>query len=341
MNVLTGQGRRPRPRRAIPGAAGGRTRTSRRALGACAASLALALAATGCVTVHGETALVPTATKSEAAQAVKEFTAAYNTAAHDLDPARDADVLAGPFGAITQDALRGRHAQDPDSGRGTVPLKLSDVRYLIPQQRGWPRWFVADTDTNRDVDKDPAKDTRWFFVFTRSGPGEGWRASYLSILTPDEIPAFRFDEDGHVRSAPPGRLSQQYTRYLQDGKGDRFAPGQHTTRWRAERARSTDRPGWSTQYADEAAATGAYRPRALRTKDGGALVFFASRHYERHTAAEGIPVTVPAAAKPLLKGEVKRSYTLEYTSNEAVLTPPSGQVTFLNRLQGLTGAEGG
>ncbi|WP_431033075.1 hypothetical protein ACQYWQ_07170 [Streptomyces sp. P6-2-1] len=305
-------------------------------------ALALALTTTGCVTVHGETALVPTATRGEAATALKRFRAAYNEAARDLDPAKDAAVLAGPFGAITQDTLRARKAQDPSSGRRASPLEVSDVRYLIPRQRGWPRWFVADTDTNRDVDEDPARDTRWLFLFTRSGPEADWRATYLAILSPREIPKFRTDGDGYVVPATPGALSRAYATFLKDGKGERFAPGQHTTGWREQRAKNAERPGWTIQWADEPADTGSFRPYALRTADGGSLAFFASRHYERRTGAANVSVVPPLAAKPLLKGRVDRSYTLEYTSNATVRVPASGgPAVFLNRLQGLTGAEGG
>jgi hypothetical protein len=309
--------------------------------GLVAAGLALALSATGCVTVHGETALVPTATRGEAATALKRFRAAYNEAARDLDPAKDAAVLAGPFGAITQKTLLSRKAENPSGGAAASPLDVSDVRYLIPRQRGWPRWFVADTDTNRDVDDDPARDTRWFFLFTRSGPAADWRATHLAILSPGEVPKFRTDGDGYVVPARPGPLSRAYTTYLQDGKGTRFAAGQHTTGWREQRAKNAERPGWTVQWADEPADTGTFRPYALRTADGGSLAFFASRHYERRTAAPGITVTPPPAAKPLVTGRVERSYTLEYTSNETVRIPASGApAVFLNRLQGLTGAEG-
>ncbi|EDY43832.1 conserved hypothetical protein [Streptomyces sp. SPB074] len=327
-------------RRGERGAGEAGPRYGRRARGGLFA-LALALTATGCVTVHGETALVPTATRGEAATALKRFRAAYNEAAGALDPAKDAAFLAGPFGAITQDTLRSRRAQDPGAGRRATPLEVSDVRYLIPRQRGWPRWFVADTDTNRDVDDDKARDTRWLFLFTRSGPEAGWRATYLAILAPARIPEFRTDGDGYVVPATPGALSRAYTRYLQDGEGERFAPGSHTTGWREQRAKNAERPGWTVQWADEPASTGTFRPYALRTADGGSLAFFASRHYERRTGAANVAVVPPPAAKPLLKGRVDRSYTLEYTSNETVKVPErGGPVVFLNRLQGLTGAEG-
>ncbi|GAA4958580.1 hypothetical protein GCM10023238_26730 [Streptomyces heliomycini] len=41
----------------------------------------------------------------------------------------------------------------------------------------------------------------------------------------------------------------------------------------------SSRPGCATQYIDEPLTNGDYAPLALRSKDGGALVFFATRHF--------------------------------------------------------------
>ncbi|MYR13264.1 hypothetical protein GTY62_22165, partial [Streptomyces sp. SID724] len=45
------------------------------------------------------------------------------------------------------------------------------------KKAGWPRWFLADTDSNRDEDGGKL-DTRWLVVFVRSGPDALWKASY-------------------------------------------------------------------------------------------------------------------------------------------------------------------
>ena len=58
------------------------------------------------MTVHGELEVVPSATKAEAAQALKDFTDAYNEADKAYDPALDAEHVTGALGAINQAGLR-------------------------------------------------------------------------------------------------------------------------------------------------------------------------------------------------------------------------------------------
>src|SRR3954451_12853428 len=82
--------RRPRTPRSLLG---------RSALAAVSVTV-LSLAASGCVVVHGEREVLPAATPTEAAEALKDFTAAYNEADRTYDRARDADYVTGALGAI-------------------------------------------------------------------------------------------------------------------------------------------------------------------------------------------------------------------------------------------------
>ncbi len=326
----------------------------RRGLALSAAVSALALAASGCVTVHGEREVVPATTKSEAARVLAEFTDAYNAADKAYDPELSADHVTGALGEINQASLRAKGKTTPGGNPRHNPLELDDARFLIPAKAGWPRWFVADTDSNRDVDDDPEQNTRWFVAFVKSGPDARWEAAYLSILTPDEIPEFAEDAEGHAKpveadaddlAVAPARLSEEYADFLGRG-GESFADGQHTSDWRAQRETNADRPGRTTQWVDQPLDKGDFAPLALRTEDGGAMVLFTTRHFEKQTAARGVPLTVRPEVRALLKGEIKRSVTLERVSNQVVTVPARDQrdserrVAFLNRIEGLTGAAG-
>ncbi|WP_392670055.1 hypothetical protein [Streptomyces sp. LN785] len=310
------------------------------------------MTASGCVTVHGELEVVPTATKSEAAKALADFTAAYNAADKAYDPALDADRVTGSLGAINQAGLKARQKNNPDGNANHQTLELTDARYLIPKKAGWPRWFVADTDSNRDQD-DGKQDTRWLVVFLRTGPGSGWRAAYLSVVTPSQLPAFAKDGDGQARpvaaddgglSVAPKDLSTQYTSYLQKGTPDVWAPGGTTSGWREAR-RNTRQAGFSYQYIDRPLDGGTFAPLGLETEDGGALVFFSSKHFEQQTAAKGLRPAVNADVQALLSGEVKSTLTKERVSSQLVYVPKKGaadggKVIVLNRLPGLTAAKG-
>jgi hypothetical protein len=304
----------------------------------------VSMTAGGCVVVHGERQVVPTATRAEAARALKDFLSAYNKADKAYDRSLDADRVAGPLADIDGGKLAAGHKTHPGGNPAHVALKLTGATFTIPEKAGWPRWFVADAHANKG-----STDAHWLLVFTRSDPGKVWAVSYLTILAPGDVPTFEKDKDGWAEpvapddaalAVQPRRLGSAYTAYLKSGGGT-FAPGTHTSQWRATRLKSARKPGLARQYIDEPLTNGDYAPVGLRTTDGGALVFFATRHYEKQTAAQGANITVTdPSIKALLSGDVKQSLTLEFVSNQAVLDPARGRVTFLSRVEGLTGAKG-
>ncbi|GGU77838.1 putative lipoprotein [Streptomyces filipinensis] len=310
-----------------------------------AASLtALSLTASGCVVVHGERAVLPAATRAEAAKALTAFTTAYNKADKAYDSSLDAPYLTGPFGDITAARLKAGHANNPSGNPRHVPLKLSDVKITIPQKAGWPRWFVADAQGNKTGRQ------RWLMVFTRNDLGEHWRVAYVTLVAPGAVPEFRTDDDGWAEAVPadsarlavaPGKLSADYAAYLKKG-GKTFADGRYTSGERADRAGRARKPGLVTQFIDRPLTSGDYAPLALRTADGGALVFFTTHHYEKQTSAPGTTVPIPNKdVRALTEGEVKQSLTLEFMSAEIALDPAgSGRVSLLGRVPGLTSAQG-
>ncbi|MEU0069244.1 hypothetical protein ABZ027_06825 [Streptomyces sp. NPDC006332] len=313
-----------------------------------AASLtALSLTASGCVVVHGEREVLPGATGAEAAKALRQFTTAYNAADKAYDSSLDADHVTGALSDIDEARLKAGAANHPGGNPTHTPLELSDAKYTIPKKAGWPRWFVADAAGNK------GGSARWLIVFTRGGLDEPWQAAYLTLVAPDKVPKFKKDADGWaepvpVNSAelavPPGDLSKDYTTYLKSG-GKSFAAGPHTDQWRAQRAKNTKRPGLATQYIDKPLNSGDYAPLALRTADGGSLVFFATQHYEKQTAAPNAAVPDPGQdVLALTTGEIKQSLTMEFVSNEVALDPAKSsgdpRVSLLGRIQGLTSAQG-
>ncbi|MER5311901.1 hypothetical protein ABT034_29380 [Streptomyces sp. NPDC002773] len=322
-----------------------------RLLAATAATTVLALAASGCVTVHGELALMPPATKAEAAQALADFTNAYNRADKAYDPALDAGRVTGPFGEINQASLRARAVLTPGGNAKHRPLELSDARFVLPRKAGWPRWFLADADPNRDTDSGPG-DQRWLLVFVRNGPQQLWEVAHLVVLSPSAVPEFA-EEDGYAvavaadtgaLAVAPEELGERYVSYLKDGQAGPFAAGSHTSVWREQRLKQAKKPGLATQYLDRTANQGDFAPLGLRTKDGGAFVFFATRFFERQTAAPGYRPKVDAGVKALLTGQVKNTVTKEWVSNQVALVRPAGTardgVTITGRLQGVVGAQG-
>ncbi|MET9776056.1 hypothetical protein ABZ023_17680 [Streptomyces sp. NPDC006367] len=305
---------------------------------------ALMLTASGCVVVHGEREVLPAATRAEAAKALEQFTAAYNKADKAYDGSLDAEYTTGALAAIDQARLKAGRVNNPGGNPSHTPLELTDAKFTIPKKAGWPRWFLADAAANK------GGTSRWLLVFTRNGLEETWEVAYLTLVAPGKVPDFRTDEDGWAEAVPadaaglavpPASLSKEYATYLEDG-GKTFADGTHTSAWRELREKRAVRPGLVTQYIDEPLTDGDYAPLALRTKDGGAMVFFATRHFEKQTAAQGTSVPVPNKdVQALTEGDVKQSLTMEFVSAEVALDPAgSGQVSVLGRVQGMTSAKG-
>lgn len=321
--------------------------TAQRLLGRAAALVALAVLATsGCMTVPGEQAVVPGITEAQAEEVLADFTEKSNKANTELDTELNARIETGVVGDIDKATLKARKAANPNGLPGYQPLVLSDTRFLIPELRGWPKWFVADTANNRDAN-------RWLLAFTRDSTAEDWRASYLLIVTPERLPELRFQPDGHVEAVPqnasdvavpPGRLSRQYAAYLENGRPQLFAGGPQTSELRKVRQKEKKTPKYVTQYADEPAPKPGYEAFALRTADGGALVMFATRHSWKVTAATGLPVPDPGAhTKALMSGTPKRSLTRVGMAEQLALVPArggTGKVQILSRIMGIVSARG-
>ncbi|MFD8572544.1 hypothetical protein [Streptomyces sp. NPDC059639] len=314
------------------------------------AAVALSLTASGCVTVHGELEIVPTSTKAQAARALDTFVSAYLKAEKTYDRSADAPYVTGPLAAIDTAKLKAAHKLNPDGNKNPRALKLTDTKYTIPKKAGWPRWFVADSDNNR------FPDYRWVMVFTRDDVSEPWAVSYLTLFRDGTVPKFKTDADGYGEAVSddsaglavkPSALSKKYADYLdpKTGGGDGFAEGAFTTQWLANRKKNLSRPGLATQYIDEPLTSGDYAPVGLRTTDGGALVFFTTRRYEKQTASPGSDLpTINASVKALMSGDAKQAATYGYVSNQAAIVPTKGSagsgVDVLARVEGITSAEG-
>ncbi|MGY4921312.1 hypothetical protein [Streptomyces sp. 900105755] len=304
---------------------------------------ALSLTASGCVVVHGEREVLPTTTRAEAAKALRQFTDAYNKADKAYDGSLDADHTTGALADIDSARLKAGHVNSPAGNSAHSALEFDDVTYTIPKKAGWPRWFLADAHGNKGGDE------RWLLVFTRNSLDQPFQVAYLTLVAPDAVPKFTTDKDGWAEDVPansaqlavaPGDLSRDYATYLKSG-GTAFADGPHTSGWRTDRKKST-KPGLATQYIDEPLTDGDYAPLALRTTDGGAVVFFTTRYYAKETAAAGTSVPAPnLSVKALTKGEIKQSLTMQFVSNQVALDPAGpGKVSILGRIQGLTSAQG-
>ncbi|MFR9722462.1 hypothetical protein ACL02R_03680 [Streptomyces sp. MS19] len=303
------------------------------------ASLTLAAGLSGCITVHGEEAVVPAATEGEARAALDRYVEISNVAKRDYDAEQNRTIESGGLGDIDFAGITARAEVYPDGAEDFEPLAVSDTRFHIPQQMGWPKFFVADTATNQGRN-------RWLMFFTRAGIDEEWRLNYLASMPAAEVPEFAEDEDGYLDDIPageggasegyalaPGDLSAAYSVYLQSGEGP-FAEGPYTSDTRTARDQANSDPASFTEYRDEPAEEAEYGPLAMRTADGDAFVMFTSLHDQRQTVAEGREIPVNELTAALMEGEARTSLTLEMVGIQAALVPAGqGQIQVVSQMK--------
>ncbi|MEU1310860.1 hypothetical protein ABZ419_18490 [Streptomyces cinnamoneus] len=314
--------------------------------------------------------------RTEAPKVLQRFTEGYTEAYRKLDPALVDRVENGALAEMGRADMVAQRAVTPGGQPGYPALVLKDARFTIPKSTGWPKFFVADTRSNRD-------DNRWLVVFTRGSARQPWKAAYLSLLAEGKVPKFVLDKDGYAEAVParsadgkggkngkdsqagksdkgdkssgndksgglmadPGVLSSSYTDYLRTGQGRTFAPGGATSQLRTERGKLARTPTFWTEYIDTPEQAPDFPALALRTEGGGALAFFTAHHRERRTMVKGVrPEVTDPRTKALLKGDLKTAVTYTRISEAAVQVPAreadGGRVFFLNRIESLTAAKG-
>lgn len=325
---------------ACPSAAQPRSRRARRLAG-LAAVLLMSAAASGCMTVNGRTALIPSATKAAARAALQRFVKTSNEANTRLDPALNPQVESGSLLAVDGSYIRQSHTLRPAGDPGYNPLALSDTHYLIPRQVGWPKWFAVDTATNRG--------NRWLLLFTHDSPAQPWTASYLLMTGDAPDLSFATDSQGYAVPEPlagtrlavqPGEVATRYKDYQHSGAGAaRFAPGPYTTKERSARvARLAPHAGVATQFADEAGGRH-YPPVALRLRNGDALVFFTTQYQWKTTVAGGMVVSPEVTA--MLTSPVHTSVTRYIVSEQGAIVPPAGgEIQVVGQVSQLVEARG-
>ncbi|MFG2141408.1 hypothetical protein [Streptomyces sp. NPDC048650] len=288
-------------------------------------------------------------TKAEGAKALRHFTDGFNKTYRTLDPKLNASYEAGALLAIDQAKVKSAHGMRPRGNPGYTPLTFKDTHFTVPEQAGWPKSFVADGLTNR---KDPRTGAllRWFLVFSRDGIDEQWRAVHLATFKNNTAPQLKrdgkFAEAVPVSAASglkvaPGKLSKTYADYLTTGRGGAFAPGADTDAWRRDRAKQANGVGSRIQVQDQPSDYPAF---ALRTEDGGALVFFSTYYHQQQTLSTGLTIHLPDRLRGVMQGPAKKTNRMAFTSvsGQAAKVPAEdagGRIEILNRLDAITSAK--
>lgn len=219
----------------------------------------------------------PAIGKEAAAAAVRSYVESVNKANGDLDPELSAKIETG--------SARQIHAAQ------YKVYKRNDLHYPVieydagvaaaPRFIGYPRWFFAAA-----TDKGSSPATRDLLVFVQQSKGTPWRvayAPYSRTTTGPLAPGVDVDDAPRLVApgdkglvVPPNRLATSLAGLLTSGSAaGLYAPGRLITTTReslSENRQAFGQNGWTGTSRAVPAPSPVY---AVRTKSGGALVWFA------------------------------------------------------------------
>ncbi|HEU4946871.1 MAG TPA: hypothetical protein VFT31_06940 [Kribbella sp.] len=277
------------------------------------------------------------AISARGAEAVlKKYLPAISKANAKLDPARAAKVETGS--ALKLHTAQYRVYRENDLLY--PPVKYVGAVGASPMVSGYPKWFfTAATDRGSQ----PA--TRDFLLFVQERSGAPWRVTYAPFsntatgpLAPGvdvaDFPAVVRADDTRL-TTPPNKLAAALAGAVTQGSksphADRFAPGDLFDEVRAKIADNREAytsNHWAGTSRAVDAKTSVY---AVRTKSGGALVWFGlDLHHAYRNKGDTTMIWQTESSGDLQKGfglpsEVDTSITRQERYELVAYIPPKGK----------------
>ncbi|MEO3822217.1 hypothetical protein [Actinomadura sp. B10D3] len=208
-------------------------------------------------------------------------------------------------------------------------ISLANPVLYVPRQSRYPKWFGMAA-----LERSTGKDQQVLGVFVKTDAKARWRAAHW-LTFQGAPPDIASDRQGYAISAPDRGLPSVHARYLADGDESGVVPDAYSADARTKR------------YGDWTGGPGKFTPGtgpsyALRTKDGGSLVWYGLK--QEITLTGGDASTLPAElrdhlAKAAEEGE-KPAGTLRTTWQWLVIgyAPPSGKRRVLGESVSLVSA---
>ncbi|KAB2351467.1 hypothetical protein [Actinomadura rudentiformis] len=253
-----------------------------------AAGGALSVLATACsadpevpATRAAEPADKAMVTADEGARILKDWTARHNKAVTSGDERLWRAAVTGGLAAPVSARVR-TYGRLPASTRITL---LNPVLYVPRQTGGAAKWFAVAA-----LQRSGGKEQQVLALFTRSGDKDLWRAAHW-LTFKGKPPELAYDAQGYAIPAPDRGLPAAHAAFLASGARSAFTPDAYTMgartasygNWKADAGRIAPGPGTSW---------------ALRTKDGGSLVWYGLT--QQRTLTGGTEQSLPADVRNYL-----------------------------------------
>jgi hypothetical protein len=289
----------------------------------------------------------PVITPDEAEQVVRDWYATSYRATEALDGDLLATVEAPPLLTIDQGDFQYR--RDEDTPFENLVAEPGSIDVYVPRQTAYPAQFVAKIGVGPT--------TQWF-EFVRESAEAPWRTPYQAAADGfPELPSpIALDKDGYATLVPidttklkvaPGAVPERLVRYLSRyqeptlPKAKPFGDGPATSdNLKSIRARTREVDA-TYEFSVVTAPHAAYR-----TKDGGALVFFAYSSREQAEAPGGGTLRVQPSGLPGPQVPPGRYLSTDTTRTTLVAAavppakPRSGRIAIIGRYTGSVAATG-
>jgi hypothetical protein len=302
-----------------------------RRLPAFVALLVLSLLVAGCAIPRPKGDQPPSKIAADRAEAERVFERYKQVRASALDLLDEQPltaVEAGPVLAIDAGALQvARRLLLEGSRDDSQDLEIVDV--LAPRLREYPLWYVV-------VTRDGIRELTKVQIFQRETSVSTWvLVASPEILPSTELPSMRTDDDGalvRVDARADAGLVMSPTRAVADYAAALANP-------ESEAADRVTEDSFIQQMREVAGAQSRIRgvtfsqtwspdpvEYALRTDDGGALVFGTLVREDRYSIAEGTRVNWPEGSEQqaFLVGDLYNAAVLRYFHQVLMYVPPAG-----------------
>ncbi|TNY36922.1 hypothetical protein [Thermomonospora catenispora] len=262
----------------------------------------------GCAAGSDERRAAPALTVREAAAVLQRYIQVKNRMQTDATRSVDGSLLASAETdpQLTMDLAAYRMYRA--TGHALRPLEYGRPAFLIPRLAGHPRWFAVDVlswtarrSANGSTER--VRPVRHAMLFVQQAPQAPWLLAADPLPTGDAqtspLGAVARDEEGYATAVrldapglaiPPGRIGEAHAAVLTHGTR---APAHHRRALADGPATIRAHRGLQRAVARfrslGVTLTSSFVPHdvpvyALRTTDGGAVVWYALRQHESYTA---------------------------------------------------------
>ena len=257
----------------------------------------------------------PVITAEESRKVLEDWTERHNEAITSGDARLWRGTVTGALEAPVTARVR-TYGKLPKSAR----ISLSNPVFYVPRQDDGPTWFGVAA-----LERSGGKDHQILAVFVKKAD---WRAAHW-LTFQGRPPQLAHDRQGYAIPASDRDLPTAHANYLKTGDQSALTPDAYSSNARAE-----NQGDWTVTPG--AITPGPGPSYALRTEDGGSLVWYALK--QEKTLAGGTTATLPTELRDHLNKSNDKPKTLRTTWQWLAIgyTPPTGKARVLGESVSLT-----